>query len=149
MNNSPFIEKIRVSVPYQALDRPWAINSFMRDILTGSNIRIHGDGNARRSYLYGSDAAWWTLAVMANGAEGAVYNVGSPTEVTHVELVKLIWARISPKPRVILNTAPTKQIGQDDLFPCITFTKNSLGVEETCSLEQTIEKTWHWFSAEH
>lgn len=143
------IRPFTFSGPYQALDRPWAINSFMRDVLTGSNIRIHGDGNARRSYLYGSDAAWWTLAALTNGVDGAVYNVGSPTAVTHVELVKLIGERISPKPRAILNTAPVKQSRQDDLFPSIAFTQNSLGVSQTCTLEQTIEKTWHWFSAEH
>jgi dTDP-glucose 4,6-dehydratase len=143
------IRPFTFSGPYQALDRPWAINSFMRDVLTGSNIRIHGDGNARRSYLYGSDAAWWTLAALANGVDGAVYNVGSPSAVTHVELVKLIGERISPKPRAILNTAPVKQSRQDDLFPSISFTQNSLGVSQTCTLEQTIEKTWRWFSAEH
>lgn len=135
--------------PYQELDRPWALNSFLRDLLTGSEIRVHGDGNARRSYLYGSDAAWWTLAALANGVDGAIYNVGSPTAVTHLELVKLIGEQVSPKPRVVLNTAPSKQGQQDDLFPDITATQKGLGVNQTCSLEQTVDKTWRWFSAAH
>ena len=133
--------------PYQELDRPWALNSFLRDVLTGSDIRIHGDGNARRSYMYGSDAAWWTLAALVNGADGATYNVGSPTAVTHLELVKLIGEHISPKPRVVLNTVPSKQ-KQDDLYPDVTFTQKNLGVTQTCSLEQTVDKTWRWFTAE-
>jgi nucleoside-diphosphate-sugar epimerase len=133
--------------PYQELDRPWALNTFLRDVLTGNDIRIHGDGNARRSYLYGSDAAWWTLAALVNGTDGATYNVGSPTVVTHLELVKLIGERVSPKARVVLNTAPSKQGRQDDLFPNVTATQKSLGVTETCSLEQTIDKTWRWYSA--
>lgn len=132
--------------PYQELDRPWALNNFLRDVLTGSDIRIHGDGNARRSYMYGSDAAWWTLAALVNGVDGATYNVGSPTAVTHLELVKLIGERVSPKPRVVLNTVPSKQGQQDDLFPNITATQKNLGVTETCSLEQTVDKTWRWFS---
>ena len=142
------IRPFTFSGPYQVLDRPWAINSFMRDVLTGSNIRIHGDGNARRSYLYGSDAAWWTMAALVHGVDGAIYNVGSPIAVTHMELVNLIGAHLLPKPHVTLNTGPAKQLRQDDLFPSIGFTKNSLGVELTCSLEQTIDKTWRWFSAE-
>ncbi len=133
--------------PYQELDRPWALNTFLRDVLTGSDIRIHGDGSARRSYLYGSDAAWWTLAALVNGADGATYNVGSPTAVSHLELVKLIGERISPKPRVLLNTVPLKQ-GQDDLYPDVSFTQKNLGVTQTCSLEQTVDKTWRWFTAE-
>ena len=136
--------------PYQALDRPWAINNFLRDVLTGSDIRIHGDGRARRSYMYGSDAAWWTLAALANGVDGATYNVGSPTAVTHLELVKLIGERVSPKPRVVLNTVPSKQgLQDDDLFPDITNTYKCLGVAQTCSLEQTIDKTYRWFAAAH
>ena len=134
--------------PYQELDRPWALNNFLRDVLTGSDIRIHGDGNARRSYMYGSDAAWWTLAALVNGADGATYNVGSPTAVTHLELVKLIGEHVSPKPRVVLNTVPSKQGQQDDLYPNISATQKNLGVTQTCSLEQTVDKTWRWFSAE-
>ena len=132
--------------PYQELDRPWAINNFMRDILTGSDIRIHGNGNARRSYLYGSDAAWWTMVALVNGVDGAIYNVGSPTAITHLDLVKLISERISPKPSVMLNTVPSKQGQLDDLFPDISATQKNLGVAQTCSLEQAVDKTWRWFS---
>ena len=133
--------------PYQELDRPWALNNFLRDVLTGSDIRIHGDGNARRSYMYGSDAAWWTLAALVNGADGATYNVGSPTAVTHLDLVKLIGEHVSPKPRVVLNTVPSKQQQVDDLFPDITATERGLGVAPTCTLEQTVDKTYRWFAA--
>jgi nucleoside-diphosphate-sugar epimerase len=133
--------------PYQELDRPWAINSFLRDVLTGGAIRIHGDGNARRSYLYGSDAAWWALAALVNGRDGEVYNVGSASAVTHLELVKLIGERVSPKPRVVLNTLPSRQTHQDDLFPDTSATEQRLGVTQTCALEQAIDKTWRWFSA--
>lgn len=132
---------------YQELDRPWAINNFMRDMLTGSDLRIHGDGNARRSYLYGSDAAWWTLAALVNGIDGATYNVGSPSAVTHLELVKLIGERVSLRPRVVLNTLPSRHAQYDDLFPDLTATQKSLGVTQTCALEQTIDKTWRWFSS--
>jgi nucleoside-diphosphate-sugar epimerase len=131
--------------PYQELDRPWALNNFLRDVLTGSDIRMHGDGQTRRSYMYGSDAACWTLAALVNGTDGATYNVGSPTAVTHLELVKLIGEHASPKPRVVLNTMPSKQ-GHDDLYPDVTFTQKTLGVMQTCSLEQTVDKTWRWFS---
>jgi dTDP-glucose 4,6-dehydratase len=133
--------------PFQELDRPWALNSFLRDVLTGSDIRIHGDGQTRRSYMYGSDAAWWTLAALVNGADGLTYNVGSPLPVTHLELVRLIGDRVSPKPRVELNTVPSKQGRNDDLYPDTSFTQKSLGVTQTCSLEQTVDKTWRWFKS--
>lgn len=131
--------------PYQELDRPWALNNFLRDVLTGGDVRIHGDGSARRSYLYGSDAAWWTLAALVNGENGAVYNIGSGNPVSHQDLVAIIGEHVSPKPRVVTNTAPSKQRQQDDLFPDIELTQRALGVTQTCSLEQTVDKTYRWF----
>jgi nucleoside-diphosphate-sugar epimerase len=134
--------------PYQELDRPWAINSFLRDALTGGDIRIHGDGTARRSYLYGSDVAWWALAALVKGADGAVYNVGSPSAVSHLELVKLIAKHLSPKPDVTLNTAPFRREQQDDLFPDTKFIQKTLGVAPTILLAQMIERSLRWFGDE-
>jgi len=44
--------------PYQRLDRPWAINNFLRDALRGGSIRVQGNGETVRSYMYGSDLAY-------------------------------------------------------------------------------------------
>lgn len=132
--------------PYQLLDRPWAINSFLGDALMGRNIRIHGDGSARRSYLYGSDAAWWTLAALVNGADGGVYNVGSPEAITHIELAQLICGKITPRPSIATNAAPTNQGQYDNLYPSVTHIQSALGVIQTCTLEQAINKTLRWFS---
>jgi len=133
--------------PYQSLDRPWAVNSFLSDALMGRSIRIHGDGSVRRSYLYGSDAAWWTLAALVNGADGAVYNVGSPTAISHIELAKLISQKINPKPSIELNSAPSKTGQLDELYPNLTNTQDRLGVMQTCKLDQAIDKTWRWLMA--
>jgi nucleoside-diphosphate-sugar epimerase len=133
--------------PYQELDRPWAINNFLHDALSGHAIRIHGDGTARRSYLYGSDAAWWTLAALVHGVDGEAYNLGSGTPVSHAELVNLIGKQVSPPPRVVLNTLLVKQLKQDDLFPDISKSEQRLGVRQTCTLEQTIDKTYRWHAA--
>lgn len=130
---------------YQELDRPWAINNFLRDALTSGEIRIHGDGSARRSYLYGSDAAWWCLAALVRGVDGEVYNLGGGTPVSHLELVKLISERASPRPRVALNTLPNRPQRDDDLYPDLSATQRRLGVRETCTLEQVIDKTYRWF----
>lgn len=130
---------------YQSLDRPWAVNSFLSDALMGRSIRIHGDGSVRRSYLYGSDAAWWTLATLVNGADGAVYNVGSPTAISHIDLAQLISEKINPGPNIELNSAPSKLGQLDELYPNLTHTQSCLGVAQTCKLDKAIDKTWRWF----
>jgi nucleoside-diphosphate-sugar epimerase len=131
---------------YQKLDRPWAINSFMRDVLTGGDIRIHGDGSARRSYLYGSDAAWWTLAALVKGQDGEAYNLGSADPVSHLDLVRVINERVAPRARHVLNTLAGKAPRQDDLYPDISLTSRRLGVHQTVPLEQIVDKTYRWFA---
>lgn len=132
---------------YQELDRPWAVNNFLRDVLTGGEIRIHGDGSARRSYLYGADAAWWTLVALVKGVDGEAYNLGSGTPVTHNELVRLIGEQAGRHPRVIHNTAPQRQQQVDDLYPDLAFSTRRLGIRETCALPRTIAKAYRWFAA--
>ncbi len=129
---------------YQQLDRPWAINNFMRDVLTGSDVRIHGDGSARRSYLYGSDAAWWTMAALVKGVDGEAYNLGSATPISHRELAQLIVERVAPRTQVILNTSPARAKGQDDLYPDMNAAMARLGVRQTIELAQAVEKTYAW-----
>ena len=131
--------------PYQELDRPWAINNFMLDAIHGADIRIHGDGSAQRSYLYGSDAAWWILVALVKGDDGQVYNLGSDQSITHAELAKMVAAQMSPATQsVIEKTAVTVQ-SSDNLYPNISNTKNRLGVAQTCSLEKAINKTYRWY----
>lgn len=131
--------------PYQELDRPWALNNFVRDVLSGGDIRVLGDGLSRRSYLYGSDAAMWSLAALVKGKDGAIYNVGSPDAVNHLELIDLINKYAFKASKVLLNTGSEKS-GPNDLFPDTEFIQKSLGVSQTCTLEQTIQKTLDWFS---
>lgn len=135
--------------PYQEINRPWAINNFMRDILTGSEIRIYGDGKARRSYLYGSDAAWWILTSLVRGVDGENYNLGSPKPISHLELITLISENVQAKLNVLTNTARSTHENQDDLFPDTSNTERRLGVKQTCSLDQLIKKTLRWFSTQH
>lgn len=130
--------------PYQQLDRPWAINSFLNDAIIGREIRVQGDGSARRSYLYGSDAAWWVLAGLVKGENGAVYNIGGPCPVTHNELISLIREKSSSKLRLSFqnSTIPVRQ--QDDLFPDTNLVSRHLGVTQTCLLKHAIDRTWDW-----
>ena len=116
-----------LSGAYQELDRPWAMNSFFHDVLTGREMRIHGDGSARRSYLYGSDAAWGVLAALVRGVDGEVYNLGSGHAVSHLELATLIAQRVGTQARFALNTSPGRTPALDDLFPDVTATEARLG----------------------
>ena len=86
--------------PYQHLDRPWAINNFIRDSLQGGPIRILGDEETVRSYMYPADMAVWLLAILASGHGGESYNVGSPVPITLKAAAELVAGQFSSPPKI-------------------------------------------------
>lgn len=133
--------------PYQSLDRPWVINSFLNDILSNRNIRINGDPMARRSYLYGSDAAWWILVALLEGMDGAVYNLGGAIPISNYDLAVMISEKTNSVCGINLNMVREKLNKVDDFYPDLTHISRALGVSQTCSLDEAINKTWRWFSS--
>ncbi len=130
--------------PYQPLEAPWALNNFMRDALTGSDIRIHGDGATRRSYLYGSDVATWLLKALIDGRDGEVYNIGGEAPVTHGEAAACVAARTVPSPELVYKSRPGAAGRNHDFYPDLTHVKRALGVRATFDLSAAIERSMRW-----
>ena len=132
--------------PYQSIKNPWAINNFLYDALNGNDIKIGGDGTASRSYLYGSDAAFWTLASLIKGKNGGVYNLGGGNPITHNCLASIIQDQLPNIVKVRNNTLCSQEGKVHDLFPDLRNTMAVLGVKETRTIEQAIRFTMDWFS---
>ena len=76
--------------PYQQLDKPWAINSFLLQAINGRPIRIMGDGNVLRSYCYGSDYAVALLILLANAEKNDYFDIGSSDSYSVLDAANLI-----------------------------------------------------------
>ena len=76
--------------PYQHLDKPWAINSFLLQAINGRPIRVMGDGNVLRSYCYGSDYAVALLILLANAEKNDCFDVGSSEYYSVLDAANLI-----------------------------------------------------------
>jgi nucleoside-diphosphate-sugar epimerase len=76
--------------PYQQLDKPWAINSFLLQAINGRPIRVMGDGNVLRSYCYGSDYAVALLILLANAEKNDCFDVGSSDSYSVLDAANLI-----------------------------------------------------------
>lgn len=129
--------------PFLQLDRPWAVTDLLRDALTGQAIRVLGDGQTVRSYLYGSEAAFWLLRTLVAGVPGQAYNVGSPEAVTLERLAQLIAAEFSPRPEVRLN-AGGAAVQTTRLVPDLTLARRALGLEARIDLASAIRRTVAW-----
>ena len=130
--------------PYQALDAPWALNNFIRDALVGSEIRIHGDGTAQRSYLYGSDVAAWLLKLLVNGRDGEVYNIGGNEPVTHGTAAACVASQTFPKPEVVYRSQPRENARNHDFYPDVSHTMQTLAVRPVFGIRAAIERSLRW-----
>lgn len=130
--------------PYQPLDAPWAINNFMRDALSGNDIRLHSDGATRRSYLYGSDAAVWLLEMLVSGGDGEVYNLGGADPVSHADVAALVAERTVPAPPLSYKNQPDTLARRHDFFPDLQHVAATLGLRQAFSVESAIDRTMHW-----
>lgn len=130
--------------PYQPLDAPWALNNFMRDALSGNDIRIHSNGSTRRSYLYGSDAAAWLLKMLLDGADGDVYNLGGADPISHSEVAAQVAGFATPAPRLIHMSQPAAGGRAHDFFPDLRHSQERLGVRVTVPVRAAIEKSLQW-----
>ncbi|MGR2682367.1 NAD-dependent epimerase/dehydratase family protein [Chromobacterium haemolyticum] len=130
--------------PYQSLDAPWAVNNFIRDALSGNDIRLHGDGATRRSYLYGSDAACWLLRMLVDGQDGEIYNLGAARPTSHAVVAEMVAARTVPTPSLVYKSQPTANARCHDFFPDLGHVQAKLGLKEAFDVEEALERAMLW-----
>lgn len=130
--------------PYQSLDTPWAQTTFLSDALRGHSIRVLGDGQVVRSYLYGSDAAYWFLRILTAGQSGDVVNVGSPVGITLQDLAKEVARNFDPSPEIMFNTSPRSAGRSVQLLPDTTHAENEYGLSVFTPLDEAIKLTVQW-----
>jgi nucleoside-diphosphate-sugar epimerase len=129
--------------PYQLLDRPWAINNFIRDSLRGGPIKILGNGETIRSYMYPSDMAWWILNMLVHGQVGENYNLGSPHGVTLLQLADMIANQFAKKPKIVTNVS-SGHFTRTKFVPDVKLAQKRLGLELKVDLENAIKRTILW-----
>jgi nucleoside-diphosphate-sugar epimerase len=130
--------------PYQLLDRPWAINNFIRDAMLGGPIRILGDGRTVRSYMYPSDMAWWLLNILVRGKVGQNYNVGSPDSVSLQELADRIVTKFPNRPKIVSGLSRDPSVQASKLVPNVDLAMKSLNLDITVDLDKAITRTIRW-----
>lgn len=132
--------------PYQTSAIPWALHSFIDDALNGRPIRILGDGESVRSYMYGADAATWLLTLLASAQSGSIYNVGSPTPLTLNEIAQMVS-------RCFGNRIEITRLHQDAHLRKTKFLPSTSKIQESFNLkiqtetEVSLGKTIEWIQS--
>jgi dTDP-glucose 4,6-dehydratase len=131
--------------PYQPLHGPWALNNFINDAICGNSIKILGDGETKRSFLYATDAAFWILKSVLHAQSGSIYNLGSPEGISLKELAILVQKNFNVYKELIFCVGSKSSHKTNSMLPNTTLIQSQLNLEITVPLSAAIEKTINWY----
>jgi nucleoside-diphosphate-sugar epimerase len=126
--------------PYLAADSHLAVASFTRDAIQGKPIKITGNGQTQRSYLYGADLSAWLWNLLLRGHAAHPYNVGSERAFSLLNVAQEFARQVGTSVEVQSSIE-----GKPDRYiPSVQRAKDELGLQETFDLASAIERTLHW-----
>ncbi len=132
--------------PRMYLNDGRVISNFIIQALQNQNITIYGDGSQTRSFCYVDDLIDSLIRLMNSPDDFAgPVNLGSPGEITILELAQKIIELIGSKSEIVYKPLP-----QDDPHrrqPTIDLAKKQLGWEPKIQLEDGLRKTIEYFRA--
>jgi nucleoside-diphosphate-sugar epimerase len=131
--------------PYQSIDSPWAINNFINDAINKRPIRIHNDGEALRSYMYGSDLAVWLLVILLHAKNGQIYNVGNSKGYLLKDIAEKVASYFSSDTRIMLNTSLVPNSKHSILLPDVTKSEQEFGLSIFTDIDTSVEKSVQWY----
>lgn len=112
----------------------YALGGFVQQALIQRRVRVTGGMYVLRSYLHVDDAARWLLAILEHGVGLRPYEVGGNDVWSMYELGKAVAEALDVPFEHDGNQGP-----YDAYLPDISETRK-LGVEQTISLQQTLER---------
>jgi UDP-glucose 4-epimerase len=115
---------------------------FMNALRDAKTPRIYGDGSQTRDYVFVGDVVAATLA--AAGYDGGVFNVGTGTETSVVDLYERV-ERVSGIERTPEHVGPRAgELQRSVLDPSLA--ARELGWKAERSLDEGLAATWTWIS---
>ena len=129
---------------YLPLESKFAFGNFLADALAGRDLIVKGDGTPVRSYLYAADLTIWLWTLLACGAAGRAYNVGSEKPVSIRELAETVIRLLAPEGRVRVLQTPNPSAPAERYVPDTRRAREELGLAERISLEEAILRTAAW-----
>ena len=125
------------------------VNWFIRLAIEDQTIRVFGDGQQLRDYIYVDDIADALIAMaVSDKARGQVYNVGSGVGTPFIEMAKLIALTVG-KGRVenIVWPPDYLNIETGDYVSDISRIRRDTGWYPKTKLEEGIRLTYEFYSA--
>ncbi|HOV91107.1 MAG TPA: NAD(P)-dependent oxidoreductase [Syntrophorhabdaceae bacterium] len=130
--------------PYLPLDIHYAVGNFIRDGLSGGQIKVNGDGTPYRSYLYAADLAIWLWTILFKGKICQAYNVGSDNAISIAELANIVAQSFNPPREVYIAKKPDPGKTFERYVPSVKKIENDLKLKQNIVLNEAILRTIKW-----
>ena len=128
--------------PYQFPEKliPLMIIKAMRD----DPLPVYGDGLNVRDWIHVEDHCAGIIAALFEGKAGGVYNFGGESEMSNIEVVKLILKRLG-KPETLISYV-TDRLGHDRRYAIdSSFAKRELNWKPLHDFREGLESTIDWY----
>jgi len=123
-----------------------AIQIFIKNVVKGKNIEIHGEGDQIRSWCYIDDMVdGIDLCLTNKKAVGEVINIGNPKgTITISSLAEKIVLLCKSKSKIVY--IPKNYVDVELRIPSIDKAKELLGFNPKVDLNEGIIRTYKWYS---
>jgi dTDP-glucose 4,6-dehydratase len=122
-----------------------AIQIFIKNVVLGKNIEIHGDGDQIRSWCYIDDMIdGIDLCLTNKKAVGEVFNIGNPKgTITISSLAEKIVHLCKARSKIVY--VPKNYVDVELRIPSIEKAQELLGFEPKVGLDEGILRTFKWY----
>ncbi len=122
-----------------------AIYTFAERIMSGSQLEVFGDGNAKRDFTYVGDTVAGIWAALNSKAGFGTFNIGNSDARTVKEMISLLEKNLGKKAKVKYANAKKEDVTAT--LADISKAEKELGFSPKVSLEQGMEKFTQWYLA--
>lgn len=131
--------------PHLPLDAHFAIGNFIGNALRREPLRLRGDGNPFRSYLYMADTMIWLWTILFRARALHPYNVGSDQALSIRELADRVAEVLSPGAEIVVEQQPIPGSLAPRYIPSTELAQKDLGLSLTVELDEAIRRTATWY----
>ena len=128
--------------PYQYPEK--VVPLFSTNALNDQALPVYGDGKQMRDYQYVLDHCTGIDVVLHKGVLGEIYNVGTGSELTNMEMTKIILSTLG-KPETLIQHVEDRP-GHDRRYALDVSKLRALGWTNAVTCEQAVEKTARWYA---
>lgn len=138
------IVSLRFFTVYGPAQRPeMAIHKFTSDLLAGKEIRIFGDGSARRDFTYIDDIVGGVLGALSAPGGYRVYNLGESATVSVNDLVTLLENATGVRAK--RKHLPPEPGDVPVTFADISRARAEIGYDPKTPVEAGVKKFVQWY----